>query len=546
MEVPSGKETGELDATRQQSSTMSFVLCIVLVYACTCFGQPSPVVSVTGGQVRGVALDVGAVFKGIPYAQPPLADLRWRKPAPIKPWTGVRDAVQFGGACAMNPIWGMPKVVNEDCLYINVWTPTLPPTTLKPVMVWIHGGANVAGSGNENGENLMRHGVVVVSFNYRLGPFGFFAHPALVAETRDRTAGNYGLMDQIAALQWVQENIKKFGGDPTSVTIFGESAGAIVSNLLMTSPLAKGLFKRVICESGTLLLENGGQSLSAEEQFGVKLAETVKLPSDARPLQGLRSASVEQLLEAFAKVVGPSGVPPDLGVTVDGYVLTRPPAEVFASGKQIPAAMIAGINARELFGPPKAADVKKAIATKYGTLAAQAFPLYGISTASDGFVTQAPASPLYGDAGAQWMTDTVFRCPAVQIAGWNSRSGHPTYQYQFNRGVPGHPEIGAIHASEVTYVFGNLDEPRPYRPNYEDADQAISKAMQDYWTNFAKTGDPNSSWLPAWPQYQTTTKKYLEFTDNGPAVAADLRSTQCKVYSENLEKQMAGASGGGQ
>ena len=510
------------------------------------FAADGPVVTVTGGQVRGQALkDGGAVFRGIPYAQPPLADLRWRKPAPVKPWTGVRDAVKFGGTCAQNPMWGMPKVVNEDCLYINVWTPALPPAPLKPVMVWIHGGGNVAGSGNENGESLMRHGVVLVSFNYRLAVFGFFAHPALAAETPDHSAGNYGLMDQIAALKWVQENIKKFGGDPTNVTIFGESAGAIDSNLLMTSPLAKGLFKRVICESGTILLEHGGVSLIAEEQFGVKLAEAAKLPSGDGALKALRSASVEQLLEAFAKVVGPEGVPPDLGVNVDGYVLPKPPAEVFSAGRQIPAALIVGINAREFFGPPKAADVKNAIEAKYGNLAAQALPLYGISTSADGAVTQAAPSPLYGDAGAQWMTDITFRCPAVVIADWNSRSGHPTYQYQFNRGIPGHPEIGAVHASEVPYVFGTLDQQRPMRPNYEDADQAISKAMQDYWTNFAKTGDPNSSWLPAWPQYQTDTKKYLEFTDNGPAVAADLRNAQCKIYAENLQKQMAGTSAGG-
>jgi len=516
---------------------------LLLLGASVCVAQPAPVLWVTGGQVRGQSLkDGGAVFQGIPYAQPPLADLRWRRPAPVKPWTGVRDAVQFGGTCAQNPMWGMPKVVNEDCLYINVWTPALPPAPLKPVMVWIHGGGNVAGSGNENGESLMRHGVVLVSFNYRLGLFGFFAHPALAAETPDHTAGNYGLMDQIAALKWVQENIKKFGGDPTNVTIFGESAGAIDSNLLMTSPLANGLFKRVICESGTLLLENGGQSLSAEEHFGLKLAETAKLPSGDGALKALRSAPVEQLLEAFAKVAVPDGIPPDLGVNVDGYVLPKPPAEVFAAGKQIPAAMIVGINAREFFGPPKAADVKKAIESKYGSLAAQALPLYGISTSADGAVTQAAPNPLYGDAGAQWMTDTVFRCPAVVIADWNSRSGHPTYQYQFNRGIPGHPEIGAIHASEVPYVFGTLDQPRPMRPNYEDADQAISKAMQDYWTNFAKTGDPNSGWLPAWPQYQADTKKYLEFTDNGPVVAADLRNAQCRVYAENLQKQRAGST----
>jgi para-nitrobenzyl esterase len=521
-----------------------WVLFVILFVSPAIAGE-GPVVDVTGGGlVRGQALGDGAgVFKGVPYAQPPLADLRWRKPAAVKPWSGVRDALQFGGTCAMNPIWGMPKVVNEDCLYINVWTPALPPAPLKPVMVWIHGGGNVAGSGNENGESLMRHGVVLVSFNYRLGPFGFFAHPALAAETPDHSAGNYGLMDQIAALKWVQENIKKFGGDPTNVTIFGESAGAIDSNLLMTSPLAKGLFQRVICESGTILLEHGGVSLSTEEQFGVKLAEAAKLPSGDGALKALRSAPVEQLLEAFAKVAGQSGIPTDLGVNVDGYVLPKPPAEVYASGKQIPAALIVGINAHELFGPPKAADVKKAIETKYGRLAAPALPLYGISTSADGTVTQAAPDPLYGDAGAQWMTDIVFRCPAVVIADWNSRTGHPTYQYQFNRGIPGHPEMGAVHASEVVYVFGDLDEKRPMRPNYDAADYAISRAMQEYWTNFAKTGSPDGTGVPPWPQYHGDSRKYMEFTDNGPVASSELRQKQCEVFAEAVKKHPATVPG---
>src|SRR5215471_15074990 len=346
-----------------RSAAALCLLVVVLVFSS--FAADGPVVAVTSGQVRGQSLkDGGAAFKGIPYAQPPLADLRWRRPARVKPWSGVRDALQFGGTCAQNPMWGMPKVVNEDCLYINVWTPALPPAPLEPVMVWIHGGGNVAGSGNENGDRLMRHGVVLVTFNNRLAVFGFFAHPALAAETPDHSAGNYGLMDQIAALKRVQQNIKKFGGDATNVTTFGGSAGAIDSNLLMTSPLAKGLFKRVIFESGTLLLENAGQSLSAAEQFGVKLAKAAKLPSGDDARKALRSAPVEQLLAAFAQVAGPSGIPPDLGVNVDGYVLPRPPAEVFSTGKQIPAALIVGINAREFMGPPTAAAVKNMIESK--------------------------------------------------------------------------------------------------------------------------------------------------------------------------------------
>ena len=524
----------------QISSCLLFVLLCIGTSAAT----DGPVVAVTGGQIRGLLLkDGGAVFKGIPYAQPPLADLRWRRPAPVKPWNGVRDALNFGGECAQNPMWGHPKVLNEDCLYVNVWTSTWPPASLKPVMVWIHGGGNVAGSGNENGASLAQRGVVLVSLNYRLAVFGFFALPALTAESPDHASGNYGLMDQIAALRWVQENIKKFGGDPGNVTIFGESAGAMDVNLLMTSPLAKGLFHRVIAESGSVLIDNGVIPLRAAEQRGEKLAEAANVPSGAAGLKALRKASVEQLLVAFAKSVPHSGVPPSLGVTVDGYVLPRSPAEVFASGTQLPAGLIIGINAREFTGPPKAAEVKKEIEAAYGRLAAEALPLYGITTAPDGAVSQAAPDPLYGDAGAQWMTDTVFRCPAMVIADWNSKAGHPTYQYQFDRGVPGRPETGAAHATEVTYVFGTLDERRPMRPNYQPADHAISKAMQEYWTNFAKTGNPDGKGLPSWPKYEPNTRKFLQFTDDGPVAGAELRSAQCKIFAESLREHTATMTG---
>lgn len=521
--------------------TASFLVSVfvtgLLLGAGVCAAQQAPVVSVTGGSVRGEALkDGGAVFRGIPFAQPPLADLRWREPKPVKPWTGVREATTFGGECAQNPMWGHPKVVNEDCLYLNVWTATWPPAALKPVMVWIHGGGNVAGSGNENGESLVRHGIVLVSFNYRLGIFGFLAHPELSAEASEHASGNYGLMDQIAALKWVQENIKKFGGDPANVTIFGESAGAMDVNLLMASPLAKGLFHRVIAESGSILLSGGAMPHNEAEQRGVQFAELAGAGSGGGALKTLRAASVEQLLAAFGKFAGPSGVPPSLMVAVDGQVLTKSPAEIFASGKQIPAALIIGVNAREFGGPADAAEVKKQIEKDYGRLAAQALPLYGISTAADGKVSQTAPDPLYGKAGDQLSTDATFRCPAMVVADWNSKAGIPTYQYQFSRGIPGHPEIGAVHASEVAYVFGNLDEQRKMRPNYEAADYALSKAMQEYWTNFAKTGSPDGSGVPAWPRYQADSRKYLEFTDNGPVAGAELRQKQCEIFAETLRK----------
>ena len=492
-----------------------------------------PVADVTGGQVRGQLLkDGGAVFKGIPYAQPPLGELRWKPPVAAKPWTNVRDATEYSGTCAQNPMWGMPKVVNEDCLYLNVWTSTWPPSALKPVMVWIHGGGNVAGSGNGNCANLAHQGVVVVTFNYRLGIFGFFAHPELTAESPDHASGNYGLMDQIAALRWVQENIKKFGGDPENVTIFGESAGAMDVNLLMASPLAKGLFRRTIAESGSILLDGGAMPLATAEHEGARFAELAGAGNRPVALKSLRAASTEQLLEAFAKYAGPGGIPASLMTAVDGRVLPNNPAEVFATGRQVPAALIIGVNAREFQGPPDAAAVKKEIGEDYHDLAAKALPLYGISVSKDGKVTQAAPDPLYGKAGDQLSTDTMFRCPSMMVADWNSKAGITTYQYQFNRGVPGHPEVGAEHSSEVIYVFSNLDEHSPTRPNYQPEDYAISKAMQAYWTNFAKTGSPDGPGLPPWPRYDANSRKFLKFTDSGPKADAQLRQKQCEVFAQ--------------
>src|SRR5215472_13400906 len=221
-----------------------------------CGWAADPTVTVTGGPIRGANLkESGAVFKGIPFAQPPVDDLRWQAPALVKPWAGVRDAVAFGPPCAQNAGGRMLETSREDCLYLNVWTPEWPSQSAKPVMIWIHGGGNYGGTAsgaNFDGESLARHGVVVVTTNYRLTIFGFFAHPELTRESPHHASGNYGLMDQIAALQWVHDNIGKFGGDPGNVTVFGQSAGAVDANVLMTSPLAKGLFEKVIAESGTV------------------------------------------------------------------------------------------------------------------------------------------------------------------------------------------------------------------------------------------------------------------------------------------------------
>jgi para-nitrobenzyl esterase len=236
--------------------------------------QEPPIVTITGGKIRGSALSRGAVFKGIPFAAPPIGDLRWREPSAMKPWPGLRDATNFGARCMQNGVG-----VSEDCLYLNVWTPEWPPKSLKPVMLWIHGGGNFAGASSDaifDGENFARRGVVLVSANYRLGVFGFFAHPELTAESPHHASGNYGLMDQVAALKWVHDNVANFGGDPRNVTIFGESAGALDINVLLTSPLTKGLFERLIGESGPVVAP---PSLPEGEKKGLGVAANLKASS---------------------------------------------------------------------------------------------------------------------------------------------------------------------------------------------------------------------------------------------------------------------------
>ena len=274
----------------------TFIPAFIVVLAVASIGaEPDPTVAVTGGLVRGNTLgDGGAVFRRIPYAQPPLGSLRWREPMPVKPWTGTHDATAFGATCAQNPAFRQPGSVEEDCLFVNLWTPEWPSRSLMPVMVWIHGGGNYAGTGSSpllDGQRLSKLGVVLVTFNYRLGSFGFLAHPALTRESPHHASGNQGILDQIAALKWVQDNIAKFGGDRSNVTIFGESAGSVDVSVLMATPLSKGLFRRAIGQSGAVILNGNPLSRTDAEKDGVTLAAQWGVPSGAS-VGDLRSVSV--------------------------------------------------------------------------------------------------------------------------------------------------------------------------------------------------------------------------------------------------------------
>jgi para-nitrobenzyl esterase len=524
-------------AASQTSHNLRVVKLAAVTAALIALSAP-PTVGIRGGQLRGVRLDGGgAVFKGIPYAQPPIGARRWREPAPPTPWSGVRDATSFGAPCAQNAGGRPLGVGSEDCLYLNVWTPEWPARMYRPVVVWIHGGGNFGGTAsddNSTAEHLASRGLVVVTLNYRLGAFGFFAHPMLTKESAHHASGNYGLMDQIAALRWVHDNIARFGGDPARVTLGGQSAGAVDVDVLMTSPLAKGLFHRAIAESGTVTrvpddatirMTGLGPTMAARSggtySDALTLAEAEKAGAQmAADPRSLSTADLLKLTSAPRMSIGPAN-----GIVVDGWVVPEPPAQVFLKGREHRVPLLAGSNARERTPDTTTDALVEAAEAMYGPLADRALALYDFSGA--------PVDPLNGSIGAQWVVDTMYRCPVVMQLAWHAAAGNPSYQYQFDRAAPGREAVGATHSAELPYVFGIANA------RWIAVDRDISQQMQTYWANFAATGDPNrgsSASVPAWPRFTTSTRQYLEFTDEGPRARNGLRRPFCDLYLDNVTR----------
>ena len=484
-----------------------------------------PIVSISTGQLRGsLTADGVAAFKNIPFAQPPVGELRWKEPLPAKAWTGVRDATAFGPMCNQNDNKQLPH--SEDCLQLNIWTPKWPQASPVPVMVWVHGGGNTAGSGMEalfNGEVLARHGVVVVNVNYRLGIFGFFAHPGLTKESPHHAAGNYGLADQIMALHWVKDNIAKFGGNPANVTIFGESAGASDVNALIASPLSKGLFVRVMAQSGPV----GAQaSLADSEKRGVDLAAKLGFTGEDA-LAKLRATPDTELMAKVAQA-GP-GI--GLGINVDGWVLPEPASKTYAAGREQKVALLIGNNSQEMQPRGAPGDIRQMISQRYGPLADRALAAYGVNGAND-----PQPDPENGTVMLQFTTDNSFRCGTVQELIWHTAAKNTGYEYQFSRTVHGQEALGAPHASEIPFIFGTLSVWQNMR-KYNDSDQHYAPQMQEYWTNFAKTGDPNGGKLVKWPKFDATARAYMDFTDAGPVAKEGLRRQACDVFMENQKRQ---------
>lgn len=463
----------------------------------------APQVRLADGALVGTQDSDVVSFKGVPFAAPPVGVLRWRPPQPVKPWLGARAADKYGPICQQNydpEDNGVgPVPASEDCLTLNVFTPI--GAKALPVMVWIHGGGFVNGSGTAalyDGSGLARQEVVVVTLNYRLGRFGFFAHPALTAEAKGQPVGNYGLMDMIAALKWVRANISHFGGAPSAVTIFGESSGGVAVNDLMASPRANGLFARAIVESG--LGREVALSLPAAERVGVTFATQMGLP-DATSTN-LRALTPEQILKAGDPDPGAGG-----GSIVDGKILVMRPAEAFAQGLEAKVPYISGWNSLEI--PVLVSNLDGLLHSLPETILPHRSPdvLRRLASAY-------PDQPTYT---AHIASDLLFTEPALNLARLHSSHGQPTFVYQFSVVSPSERThlMGAPHASERQYVFKTLAR-SPWPTDANDAVQA--NIMSAYWVAFAKTSNPNGAHRPHWPTFDASRNELLEFTNGGPEV----------------------------
>jgi para-nitrobenzyl esterase len=381
-----------------------------------------------------------------------------------------------------------------------------------------------------DGTSLSQRGVIMVTINYRLGIFGFFAHPGLSAESSHHSSGNYGLLDQVAALKWVHDNIAQFGGDPQRVTLFGQSAGAIDTSILVASPLSKGLIQRSIQESGPPIRPT--DTLSEAEAAGVKFAQAAKAPAgNAEAIKYLRSIPGPDLLKMSSQMGANDGTL--LRPITDGYLTLEYPALRYVEGAELPIPMIAGGNAREEARGYSRADMLRVINDNFGALAPKALSIYGLDKTEMG-----NEDPLNGTTSTQITADTRHRCGAEVESVWRSSHGHPTYQFQFDPPVAG--ENGTRHQAEIPFVFGTLPTKGFLSGPYTDADRKISDQIQTYWTNFAKTGDPNLpslNGLPPWPKANPETRPYMEFTaHDGPVVNQNLRRGICDIYLEALKQ----------
>lgn len=492
------------------------------------------------GPVRGEVLSNSIRFRGIPYAAPPIGPLRWRAPQPPQPWAELR-ATAYGSPCPQFAADG-GFLGSEDCLTLNIWTPKNRGASLRPVMVFIHGGANTFGASSlptYDGQAFAeKGGVVLVTINYRLGQFGYLAHPLLSAEdTVHQSSGNYGLLDQIFALQWVQRNIANFGGDPTNVTIFGESAGGLNVACLLASPAAAGLFHRAIIQSGGFfvskpLRDDDPQTESAEE-FGQRFEQEINCSSANDPLACMRRKTTREVIDTLRPpppVVGGCRNPPcpEYGPNVDGYVLTGSPVELMRQGQYNNVPTIVGTNKNEasifitlVFPLVTEAQYQAAVRRYLPAVADQVLARYPISDYRNA-----------RDALDAVFTDLLFICPAR--LGTRAMSMHQSniYVYHFTHGLESrlYNYLGAFHALELYFVFNNFVLPA-HTPTNRELD--LANTMLRYWTNFARSGDPNGQGLPRWPVYTLDGDRHI-ILDERISTGTQLRKEFCEFWCDVL------------
>jgi para-nitrobenzyl esterase len=516
-----------------------------------------PRVTTANGTLEGTNESGIHVFRGVPFAAPPVGNLRWREPQPVKSWTGVRKADKFGPRAMQLPVFGdmnfRSNGMSEDCLYLNIWTPSKTGKDRLPVLVYFYGGGFIAGDGSEpryDGESMSRKGIVAITVNYRLGVFGFLAHPELTKESPHHASGNYGLLDQAAAIQWVRKNIAAFGGDPDKITIAGESAGSFSVSAQMATPLAKDLIAGAIGESGSLLGLNPAVPLAQAEKAGIDFAGSVKATS----LAELRTMSAEDLLKATSNA-GYGRFP----VCVDGYFFTKSPVEVFQSGEQSQVPLLVGWNSEEMNyrmilgrNEPTVENYKNALQKMYGEKAENAFKAYNAATNEE--VIKA-ATTLAGDMFIGYST---WRWSDLQA----KTSNKPVYRYLYSRPRPqmreeiGHavaglaggvikdsaaakapkaaPAQGAVHSAEIEYALGNLPTNRVY--DWQPEDYKVSEILQLFFANFIKTGDPNGLGVPVWPAVSKNKTVEVMHIDVNTRVEEDKNPAQHEFMNSLLKK----------
>jgi para-nitrobenzyl esterase len=501
---------------RRSSSNRRGTWCLFVLLAASAAAAPADPVRLDSGLVEGELVDAAKnlrVFRGIPYAAPPVGELRWKPPQAVASWDGVRAAREFGPICPQPPTLAamtrepLPPS-NEDCLYLNVWTAATSSDAKLPVMVWIHGGGLTMGWSQQSvydGSAFAARGVVLVSINYRLGPLGFLSLPELSRESEHGSSGNYGFLDQVAALEWVKRNVAAFGGDPSNVTIFGESAGGTSVHALLTAPRAAGLFHRAIAESAWITESNIAPlrsaspfGPSAEDQGQTWVARLVAGSNGDTSLAALRRVPA-------AEIVAKSSQGYAALIAIDGWFMPEHGEQAFADGKATKVPLIAGTNTDEgtmfatMLGVGNAGAYRDYLTRIYGEQTDAALKLY-----------PAPSDDAeLGDTLNRYLTESWFlRATRAMLLG-HARTGAPTYQYHFSLRSRAVPNWGAHHAAELSFVFNN---PGGFGGSTEwnDAERRLADAMIGYWVQFATTGDPNRDGLPAWPKFDAVTESYLE------------------------------------